>query len=496
MLMRSFIFTSLLFLSSLFAQTNLSLENLIDPLVQKHPDKTGLYVLEKGGEALLTRGWLADRATKTIDVQYFIWGDDNIGKLAAETLLRAAERGVHVRVLVDDFLLEAEVDEIFAMDYHPNVEIKVYNPMHSVGVNFLERITQMLIDFRGSNQRMHNKMFVVDNKVAITGGRNMENQYFDFGHTYNYRDRDVLLMGKVIHQFSDTFEEYWSSDLSEPVQELIHNPFIPDTNTSSQVNSIYKNLHLYAQDKSNYLPEIRQFMAGVSDKMIKITNSMYWLDASLISDRPGKNKTWFNYDMDGGGECTSALAQLLNSAKDNVVIQSPYLILSSEAWELFEAALARGVKIKISTNSLAASDNLPAFSGYSAQVDDLLDAGIELYEYRHDAKRRDDLVQRYSQYKDSELPIFSLHAKSMVIDDSTVFIGTYNLDPRSENLNTEMGIVAKDKDLARAVKREIEIDMAEGNSWNVRKDGHNNDTSIGKRGKVLFLKFLPLDPIL
>lgn len=269
-----------------------------------------------------------------------------------------------------------------------------------------------------------------------------------------------------------------------------------EKHTREKVNSIYKNLHAYAQDESNYLPEVRQSMAGISDEVVAITQSAYWLDATFISDRPGKNNVWFNLYLGGGGDSTTALARLLSSAKDNVVIQSPYLILSSDAWDLLEAALDRGVSIKINTNSLAASDNLPAFSGYSSQIDELLDAGIEVYEYRHDAKRRNDLVKQYSQYQEGKMPIFSLHAKTMVVDDSIVFIGTFNLDPRSENLNTEVGVIAKSAELARAVKHEIEIDMAEDNSWNVRRDGRNNDTSIMKRSKLFFMKLLPLKPIL
>ena len=506
---------------SCFADENISIDNLIQPMVAEHPDKTGLYVLEKGGEALLARGWLADRATKSIDVQYFIWGNDNIGKLAAEALLRAAERGVQVRVLVDDLLMNAETDEIFAMAYHPNVEIRLYNPVHSVGVSFFERLGELAIDFRGSNQRMHNKMFVVDNMIAITGGRNMENQYFDFGHAYNYRDRDVLLVGKVVGELTETFEEFWGHELAKPVERLVSNPFESDIDwapvdvwgdriepeqadlhdkleqhTRDKVNSIYKNLHAYAQNESNYLPEVRQAMTDINKQVVAIAQSMYWLDASFISDRPGKNKVWFNLYLGGGGESTSALANLVDSAKDNIVIQSPYLVLSSDAWDLFEAALDRGVSIKINTNSLTASDNLPAFSGYSSQVDELLDAGIEVYEYRHDARRRYELVKQYSQYRESEMPIFSLHAKTMVVDDSIVYIGSFNLDPRSENLNTEVGVIAKSSELASAVKREIELDMAEGNSWNVKKDGHNNETSIIKRSKLFFMKLLPLDSIL
>lgn len=516
------LFYVLVFYSSFsFSQEDLSLENLVLPLLEKHPDKTGMYVLEKGGEALLTRGWLADRAKKSIDVQYFIWGADNIGKLSAETLLRAAERGVHVRVLIDDLLMDTETDELFAMAYHPNVEIRLYNPVHSVGVNFFEKLTEIAIDFRGVNQRMHNKMFVVDNLVAITGGRNMEDQYFDFGHKYNYRDRDALLVGSVIGELSNTFEEYWNNKLAKPVERLVTNPFQSDIDwspvddwgenidvddedalkklnkvTRDRVNIIYKNLHDYANDESNYLPEVRKSMHGITSEAVNIAQSAYWLDATFISDRPGKNNTWFNYSLGGGGDSTTALAELLSSAKSNVVIQSPYLVLSSEAWDLFEELLARGVSIKINTNSLASSDNLPAFSGYSSQIDDLLEAGIELYEYRPDAKRRYELVKQYSQYKDGKLPIFSLHAKTMVVDDSVVYIGTFNLDPRSENLNTEVGIIAKHAELASAVKREIEIDMSEGNSWNVKIDGRNNATSVMKRGKLFFWKLLPIDSIL
>lgn len=503
------------------SQEHISLNSLVQPLVSEHPGKTGLYVLEKGGEALLTRGWLADRATTSIDVQYFIWGNDNIGKLAAETLLRAADRGVHVRVLVDDLLINAESEDLFALAHHPLVEIRIYNPVHSVGINFIERLTKMTLNFRGSNQRMHNKMFIVDGEISITGGRNMEDQYFDFGHQYNYRDRDVLLVGDVIKQMSDTFTEYWNSKLAIPVEDLVNNPFEYEMDwspqdhwgdelevdpkallkqmsnlTKSRTREIYDYLHAYAKDENNYLPEVRESMNVIGNEIVNIIQSIFWLDAVFISDRPGKNASWFNLYLGGGGDSTSALAQLLESAKDNVVIQSPYLVLSNKAWDLFESVLARGVKIKINTNSLPASDNLPAYSGYSSQVKKLLEAGIEVYEYRPDAKRRHDLVKRYTQYKDKSLPVFSLHAKTMVVDDSIVYIGTFNLDPRSENLNTEVGVIAKDTDLARAVKHEIELDMAEGNSWNVRKDGHNNGASFYKRSKLFLWKLLPMDPIL
>lgn len=515
------LFVFLFLFLSFGAQSSNSLEQLITPLIEDHPQKTGLYVLEKGGDALLARAWLADKATKTIDVQYFIWSNDNIGVLAAEALLRAADRGVRVRVLVDDLLIEADNDDLYALAYHPNIEIKIYNPVHSVGVSFIERLAEMTIDFRGSNQRMHNKMFIVDDTVTITGGRNMSAEYFDFGHKYNYRDRDMLLVGDIIPEVKNIFEQFWKSNTSVKIEQLIRNPYSIDADseleddwghdiednsevakihlanlTHTTIQKKYQELHDYANDKTNYLSEVRSSIKDIDFEFKNIIESTYWLDAVFISDKPGKNNTWFNYNLGGGGDSTLALAKLMKSAKNNIVIQSPYLILSDEAWELFEETLSRGVSIKINTNSLSSSDNLPAYSGYSSQVDKLLDAGVEIYEYRHDAKRRQELVKRYTQYKNKELPIFSLHAKTMVIDDSIVFVGTFNLDPRSENLNTEVGVIAKDLKLARAVKHEIEIDMEPGNSWNVRLDGHNNDTSILKRSKLFLWKLLPIDPIL
>ncbi len=505
----------------LYVHAEVSLNGIIEPITKLHPDKSGIYVLEKGGEALIARGWLSDKARKTIDVQYFIWSSDNVGILATEALLRAADRGVHVRVLVDDLLIDVNNDFLYALATHANIDIKIYNPMHSVGVSVVRRLGKMLIDFRGSNQRMHNKMFIVDGLVTITGGRNMSAEYFDFGHKYNYRDRDAILIGPIVEQASQVFEEFWSDELSVPVEELVNNPFSQKVDWRSQndwgddivvngsdqekwlsgvlkshVSKIYNELHQYALDEVNYLPQVRASLNQIDGEVENIIRSSYWVDAYFISDRPGKNNTSFNFSMDGGGDATTALANLMRSAKNNVLIQSPYLVLSDEAWKLFKETVNRGVKIKINTNSLSSSDNLPAYSGYSSQVDDLLEQGIELYEYRHDAARRTELVKRYTQYKDKGLPVFSLHAKTMVVDDSIVYIGTFNLDPRSENLNTEVGVVARSKDLARAVKNEIEIDMKQGNSWNVRTEGHNNDTSIFKRSKLMFWRILPIEPIL
>ena len=171
-------------------------------------------------EALLARAWLADHARQTIEVQYFIWSTDNIGILASEALLRAADRGVQVRVIVDDLLIDAPDKPLLALAKHPHIEIRIYNPRHSVGTPAHKRVLNVATDFRGINQRMHDKTFIVDGKLAITGGRNMANEYFDYNHEYNFRDRDALLLGNVVGTMQASFERFWNSELCAAVESL------------------------------------------------------------------------------------------------------------------------------------------------------------------------------------------------------------------------------------------------------------------------------------
>jgi cardiolipin synthase C len=192
----------------------------LDDQVTAHPGQSGSYVLDTGDEALIARAWLTDHAERTLDVQYFIWSTDNVGILAAEALLRAADRGVKVRVIVDDLLMDAPDESLLALAHHPNIDIRIYNPKSSVGTPLQKKVVNVTTDFRGVNQRMHNKVLLIDGKVAITGGRNMADEYFDYDHEYNFRDRDVLLVGAVVGSMAASFEQFWTSPLSVPVEEL------------------------------------------------------------------------------------------------------------------------------------------------------------------------------------------------------------------------------------------------------------------------------------
>lgn len=464
-------------------------------IAEKSPN-SGAYVLEKGEESLISRAWLADHARESIEVQYFIWSSDNIGILAAEALLRAAERGVKVRVIVDDLLIDAPDDFLLALAKHPNIHIKIYNPKHSVGTPLPKRLLNMFTGFRSFNQRMHDKTFIVDGVAAITGGRNMADEYFDFDHQYNFRDRDVLLLGSAVDEMRFSFERFWRHPVSVSVEQLYEGIGIMQTHidvNSQQIEAIYQDLHAYANDKENYAPEIRKAVNDIPSYFPGLIKELEWCKVDIINDLPGKNAS--NFALDGGGLSTQALAELIRSAKRSVVIQSPYLIMSDEAKSLFGELVRRGVVIKISTNSLSSTDNLPAFSGYKNQRDELLELGIEIYEYKSAPKIQRSLMER-SATKRKDMPIFALHAKSMVIDDRIAYIGTFNLDPRSSNLNTETGAIIYSEKIAKQVAQHIADDMLPENSWSAVDDNPDKHNSLWKRSKTLFWQLMPIEPLL
>ena len=452
------------------------------------PGQSGVYVLETGEEALITRAWLVDHARESIDVQYFIWSTDNIGILAAAALLRAAERGVRVRVIVDALLIDAPPDSLIALARHPRIDIRIYNPKASAGVSLPARFWNVATDFRGVNQRMHDKVVIVDGVAAVTGGRNMATEYYDYNHEYNFRDRDALLAGEVVKQARASFARFWDSALSVPAEELFSGVRLEP----AAVERVYAELRAYASSPENFAPEVRAAIAASAQAFPRIARQAVWGRAEFVSDAPGKNES---RGLAGGGRTAVELARLVEGAKERVVIQSPYLVFSDRALDLFRRLAARGVKVRISTNSLASTDNIQAFSGYRSQRAALLAMGLQIHEYRPDPQVQRELMSR-SPSGSGRAPIFSLHAKTLVVDGRTVYIGTFNFDPRSENLNTEVGVVMHDATLAAAVEAAIETDMAPANSWNAATDDPDSQVSLYKRGKTRFWQLLPIKPLL
>ena len=463
-----------------------------EPCVSRMSTRTGMYILEKGEESLVGRAWLAGHAQESIDIQYFIWSTDNVGILAAEQLLRAADRGVSVRVLVDDLLIDAEDETLLLLSAHPNAAIRVYNPNLTVGVGFWQRLKNVFGDFRAINQRMHDKTAIFDGIAGVTGGRNMADEYFDFDHDYNFRDRDVLLLGAAVRDMQANFDEFWGSDFAIPVEEI----FADEVRAISpaDVERRAAELRAYADDPRNFAPEVRQAIAAAENYFPKLVQEIVWDDVEFISDVPGKNEG--SSGLGGSGESTDKLIEAVRNARSSILIQSPYLILPEGGIELFHSLIRQGVRVRISTNSLASTDNIQAFAGYSAQREDLLRAGIELYEFKPHPAIKEQLIENYPRIAEND-PVFALHAKSMVIDDELVFIGTFNLDPRSANLNTEVGVLVRNGELARQLTDSIELDIDPGNSW--RTTGFfNPDAEVGrgKRIRVWFNSLLPMEPIL
>jgi putative cardiolipin synthase len=466
------------------------LPQLAQGIIDDHKGMSGVYVLEKGEESLLARAWLADHAQTSIDIQYFIWSTDNIGILASEALLRAAERGVTVRILVDDLLIDAPPDALLALALHPNIDIRIYNPKITVGTSRIKRISNVVTALRAVNQRMHDKTALFDGMVGIVGGRNMADEYYDYDHHYNFRDRDALVMGPVVTEMAGSFGRFWESPLAVPVEKLLAKKL--KKITPERMNAIYADLRAYAEKPDNFAPEVREALRNLPQKFNGLLREMVWDEVRFLSDMPGKNDR--HSGLSGGGLITTELATLLRSAKARVTIQSPYLIMPDGGLDLFRQLVRQGVEVRISTNSLASTDNLMAFSGYRKQRRSILKSGVKVYEYKPEPAIRGELMERYPKLA-KNAPVFAIHAKSMVIDGALLFIGTFNLDPRSANLNTEVGILVNNPWLAAQVERNMEQDMLPENSWNAA-DNPDRFASAAKRRKVKLLQGLPLKPLL
>ncbi|MDP3556279.1 MAG: phospholipase D family protein [Bacteroidota bacterium] len=467
------------FCSSIHRNDSTSLAKELEPLANLMQNKTGVYVLEDGDGAMVTRAWLTEYAEKTIDIQYFIFSTDNVGLIACDYLVRAADRGVKIRILVDDIMVDAGTHEILTMDSHENISIKIYNPGINIGKNIYEKLKKFKTDFNGANQRMHNKTFIVDNKVLITGGRNIADEYFDYNREYNFRDRDVLLIGKVTKQVEKSFNEFWNDTLSVPITDLVDEA---DNNFNDK--NRFNRLHQYACNPENFWPQVREKIKNLPLAFQKIQKSgdLVWLDSvDFISDFPGKYDR--NNPSSPGRVATIALMNLIKHAKTSIEIQSPYLITTEVGQKLFRDAVNRGVKVRVLTNSLASTDNLEAFAGYQSCRKNLLETGIKIYEFKPDAAKRFKIMTGALQKKLNYTPTFGLHAKSMVVDGNITVIGTFNLDPRSANYNTECFAVIYSSKIASGVLKGMEEEFKPENSWETTLV-FNPDSEAGKKKQL------------
>ncbi|MBW2577513.1 MAG: phospholipase D family protein [Deltaproteobacteria bacterium] len=424
-----------------------------------HGGESGFLLMDRGRDALAWRTILADAAEQSIDAQYFLWKDDAAGKVMMQRLLAAADRGVRVRVLIDDSMTESDPQYLALFGAHPKVELRLYKPFGPKHKSLVMRWIDYVADLRVLNRRMHNKLFVVDDSVAIIGGRNIGNEYFEYSGPFVNRSRDLLALGPVVEPASEAFDRYWNSDWTVPIEDVV-----TPVPTPAEAKQQQEHLDVFAADTSHYPPGFYDNPEEIDSEMRKLGEALLWGAARLLVDavpeKGGKAQTRAELDKTG-----FTLAHIAKKSSDEILIQSAYLVLLDGGFEAFSAMTNRGVTVKLATNSMASNNHLTAFVGYAKQRHRLLETGAELYEMRPDAKSERALFT--AAQLEAHETLFGLHAKTSVFDRKITFVGSFNVDPRSVNLNTEMGLLVESEALANAVAASIENDIAAGNSWQV-----------------------------
>ena len=448
----------------------------VEPRAKAHPGMSGFRLFASGSDSLTLRVQMADSAQRTLDVQYFIFKDDDSGQLLMSALVRAAGRGVRVRLLVDDTEARGQDDRIGLLAGHPNIDVRLYNPFFYRGsVTFL-RYAEFALTMNRLNYRMHNKLFVADNEIAIVGGRNVGDEYFDTGPDLQFGDYDVFAMGPITRELSKSFDAYWNSSLSVPVRALLGS--VP---TGPKLAAMEDQLaaHLAEMHDSDQVKAIRTGnpLAG----LLAGDSGIAWAKAEVLVDSPDKANV-------EDGDTVGALfrRRLLAAAAESrseLLIVSPYFVPGDAVADLLKTLCARGVRVRVLTNSLLSTDVPAVHAGYRSYRAPLLEAGVQLYEVKPlpgKPSPRGGILKTPSSGQ------FSLHAKAYVFDRKRVFVGSANLDQRSLHLNTEIGLMIDSPDLARQVAARFEAIAQPANSfvvalarngdsrqlvWNSVKDG-------------------------
>ena len=420
--------------------------------------ESAYWLLDRGDLALKARLALTDLAVSTLDIQYFIWEADETGRLLAQRVIRAADRGVRVRLLLDDILLTKRDAEIAGLDHHPNIEVRVFNPWRgrngsafSKALEFLTRVDQL-------NHRMHNKTYVADNRFAILGGRNIGNRYFGLHQAFVQNDLDVMLAGPLVADVSTSFDDYWNSDNVYTGHYFANNhdpeQLYQDLNLliDRVVEEQSELLQSFLSDNESWHAQLQFFVADAESG-----------PGELVYDSPRIHET-------RPVQLRQGLDDLMRGAQEEVLISSPYFVPDHAFCEEVRWLTSQGVRVAVVTNSLASNNNPVAHTGYKYWRRAVIEAGAELYELRTDAEAKE-----YYGTAPVTPDRLGLHSKAIVVDRRHVYIGSANLDPRS-SVNTELGIIAEGEGLAARLSRLIFRDMSPENAW--RLTLNENDSIV------------------
>ncbi|WP_420229248.1 phospholipase D family protein [Psychrobacter sp. ER1] len=413
-----------------------------------HPDLSGYHPIVTGANAFAARSMLTGMATRNIDAQYYIWHNDQAGQLLLKDLWEAAERGVIVRLLLDDFNNSAKFDQhLLRFASHPNIAVRIINPLMHRKFSTLNYVTGL----PRINRRMHNKSMTFDKQITIIGGRNIGNEYLSNDQSSQFADLDVLLIGKVVADIDNSFASYWSSPLSFDIETLAK---FDDDVTPDFLKALDK---LGIDEENNEGSSLTVYKAAIKDSTIDtdLINKRVpfrWTDMQFLSDDVGK----LSKSVSSETNLVHQLRTLLGSPTKKLTIISSYFVPTKDGVDTLVKLAESGVDIKILTNSFDATDVTAVHSGYSQWRPSLLRSGVKIYELKSTAaeEKRDNKLWRARSQSST-----SLHAKTFAVDDYQVFIGSYNVDPRSANINTEMGVIINDDELARQLHGALSDDL-------------------------------------
>lgn len=476
--------------------------------IQTEADRTAgnqVQILDDGDDALLIRIHLIRQASRSICLQTFIWTNDEVGRFVMYELIEAAKRGVTVRIIADHFVSDKDPGVgAFLATVHPNLEIKHYRPAASrIKPPWYRTIGDLLLGYRNFNQRMHNKILLVDDVAVITGGRNIENSYFNRSTGMTFRDRDVLVVGPAAVDARVSFEKYWNCRHVTPSQELLDVAQVIREGT-------FRRFHTFEdfatkglcdrenRDASDHAVIRQRFV----DRLVRAGR------VEFIADKPGKNRA---IGMYGGGRTNQHLMAAMRETESEVIVQSPYFVLGIPSRRFFASLKKHNpdLRVVVSTNSFGSTDNIMAYSANyrlrSAYIESL---GIESYEFKPypaDLRRIFPAFDRFALLAEEKIhrgeqsrgPFLCIHAKSAVFDGRLAYIGSYNLDPRSANLNTEVGFLIADETIAEQLRATILGDCRPENSWVIAKRQMplNADLLNGMVEGIMLLSPINLWPI-
>lgn len=467
----------------------------VAPLAAANPGRSGVHPLIDGRDAFAARVLLAHSAEKSLDVQYYIWRDDLTGTLMLDALRAAAEHGVRVRLLLDDNNTGGLDPVLAALDRHPNIEVRLFNPFGMRRWRGLGYLT----DFGRLNRRMHNKSFTADNQATIIGGRNVGDEYFDATGDMLFVDLDVLAVGPVVREVSKDFDKYWNSASAYPVTALVDARDIERPQALAERAAVFRK----QEAARRYLEAIAT--SPFVEQLVRQQLRLEWNVTRLVSDPPDKVLGEAAPDE----RMAVGLRKLLGEPKQSVDLVSPYFVPSKEAAQALADLARSGVKVRILTNSLEATDVAAVHAGYAKWRRELITAGVSLFELRRSwgTQLPDTGKGRFGSSASS------LHAKTFGVDGRTIFIGSFNMDRRSIDLNTEMGFVIDSPAMAAQLGKTLQESMPE-RAYEVRLDEQGRmvwiersggavrrhyeepNTTAWQRSGVRILSVLPIDWLL